>query len=47
MNALEVAGGGRVVDIDAVLVYVVVEIVPQLVHILKPHVRISIVEVLA
>ena len=46
MDALEVAGRGRVVDMNAILVYVLVEIVSQLIHILKPHVRVSIIEVL-
>ena len=46
VDALEVARRGRVVDMDAILVNVVVEIVSQLIHILKPHVRVSIIEVL-
>ena len=45
MDRLQVAGGGGVEDVEPVR-GIVVEVVPQLVHVLEPHVRVHVVEIL-
>ena len=45
MDSLQVAGGGGVEDVEPVR-GIVVEVVPQLVHVLEPHVCVHVIEIL-
>ena len=44
VDSLQVARGGGVEDVEPVR-GIVVEVVPQLVHVLEPHVRVHVIEI--
>ena len=46
VQRLEIAGRGGVVDVDAKLIVVAVDVVADLVHVLEPHICVAIVKIL-
>ena len=46
VQRLEVTGRGGVVDVDAKLLVVDVDVVADLVHVLEPHICVAIVKIL-
>lgn len=46
VQRLDVAGRGGVVDVDAELLVVAVDVVADLVHVLEPHICVAIVKIL-